>query len=578
MGQGVSLSSFHPLYGPVTVFFADVLAPFGVSQFRALELVSAVGTAIAVLIFHASTAHLPLSRARRNLAAGLVAAAPSVVLYATVIEIPGLFLAFASASWWLTTRDSVRPSWTRGALVGAGTAMATMVHQTGHLLAGVSIAFLWSCPRAAGPGRLGTAAVIAASHVAAFTALQKILLGSTATMGEGAAYFLSYLDDRTGLQTLAGVAWREYVLPLFPLSILAFACLFCRGPDRGAEGPGTRMRSALYHVCAAVYLFVSFALVPGLSERGAYALPLVFFAAAMVGRALPRRVLALGLALAAATALVVVVSHDQPSGDLVSADHVLALAPEGRALFVLADSAESDPVVKRAPHLPVMRAVQFAGLLMPGEQLRASFDAYVAQFRQQGLKVYISQGARNFIAKHLPRASPSHPRPMATGGCTRPRSWTPRAPPRPSAATRWAASPTSWAGSCPTGAPSTCPTTTATASWPCSWPTGPASWTAATSTCPAGSRPPTALRPAWSGSTWATPPTSRSQRRWSGASSSPSSTTAARACPGAAPRAAPRFGVPRPSTSASPCGPACRSWPPAWRRAAPPPWPAPRSS
>ena len=153
IGQGMKASSLHPLYGPVATIIADVLGWLGFSLYRSLQLASTVGVVVAVWFFHASTFYLGMSRERRNLAAGLVAATPGVVFFATVLEIPGLFLGFAAVAWWLAARYAQQPTLGRGILVGIASAVTSMMHQTGHPFAGLLV---WLVARPVSRSRVKT--------------------------------------------------------------------------------------------------------------------------------------------------------------------------------------------------------------------------------------------------------------------------------------------------------------------------------------------------------------------------------------------------------------------------------------
>lgn len=389
VGLGLPLSDVHPWYSAIAGAFTALVVPLGVSVFRSLELLSALGTTVGVFCFRRSLWHLQPDRRRRNLTAALCAFTPAVVFFATVVEIPGLLLAFAGASWWLTARCCSRPSWGRAVALGASTAVATMVHGTGHLLAGVAVAFLWTWPASRPVPRLRVACLVLGAHAAVFVALAVFLAGG-ARRGS--------LDVFLGLdwwpvEYFAIAAGREWLLPFFPLSVLAIACLWSK---RG------RIPALAFLALALLYIGVTYVILPGTWERGTYAVPLVYFGATLVGAHVTTRVLGWSVIAALIAAVVLVKEHDRAPPDLLPAEVIVGLASERMAIFVVAGVAESDAVLRVAPHIPVLRIGQLVASPLPPETLYAQFDQIVDASTAAGDGVCLSQGALDLVAASRP--------------------------------------------------------------------------------------------------------------------------------------------------------------------------------
>src|SRR4030095_5833059 len=101
--------------------------------------------------------------AHRRLGALLVGCSGAVVLYATVIERQAPFFPFAALAVHALVRCGRRPSWHRGALLGAATGLTTLVHATGHLLFTLVVPWLLlGCERERGGMPAGVRALSAA--------------------------------------------------------------------------------------------------------------------------------------------------------------------------------------------------------------------------------------------------------------------------------------------------------------------------------------------------------------------------------------------------------------------------------
>jgi hypothetical protein len=377
----------HPLYLPACAGLAALLEPLGISLFRAMTLASALGTAVWVFTVHRAAATLGLARGPAQGAALLCATAPSVVFFATVIEVHGVFLAFAGLAFVAAARVARDPRPGRILVLGLATGLAATAHASGHLLP-IAVG-LWLCaevPALRVPPTLAKAALLGASaHV-----LGRI--GSGALVGGGdLAATLDYVGAQAGrfrLSQLPRTLWYEWLLPFAPVSLVALAAL--------AGGPQRRVARAL-HAALVPYLAVA-ALMLGLAivEHGAYLQPLLFVAAVLTVRVLPGPAVAAAAVLGLGLGLAQVRAHDRPEADALRPAEVLALRGTGEAVFVMADEAEARPVLLAAPDLAVVRLELLTQGLLERDDA-AAFAEFDGAFRSitgggRGV-VYLSQRA-----------------------------------------------------------------------------------------------------------------------------------------------------------------------------------------
>lgn len=408
----------HPLYLPINWAVAGMLEPLGVSLFRAMTIASALGTAVWVLLAHHAAATMGLDRGRAGGVALLCATAPSIVFFATVIEVHGVFLAFAGLAWWLLARAARKPSAVRVFALGLGTGLAATAHATGHLLTlATGLVLLAEVPALRAPKALVRAALAGAlGHV-----LARVAAGALAGAGD-LQHTLDYVAtsaDRFALSKAKWTVWNEWLWPFAPLSVVALSGLAAR-----------RTRPLALAVCAALvpYLLVA-ALMLGdaIVEHGAYLQPLAFPAAVVAARLLSGRAVLACAALGLALGVVSVKGHDHAAPDAVRPGDVIALRGDGEAVFVMADEAEARPVMLAAPDLAVVRVETLTqGLLADDDatafaRFDAAFDAITAGGKgvvflsQAAARELVLRGDR--LAGHLERAYELVPRRSGTFRC-----------------------------------------------------------------------------------------------------------------------------------------------------------------
>ncbi|MBK8977748.1 MAG: hypothetical protein IPM29_17715 [Planctomycetes bacterium] len=314
----------HFLYLPLLGACRDALAPLGIGAYRAAVLASTIGTALALLLVHAAARHGGMSRSRATLATCAAATCPGISFFATVVEVHGVFLAFAAltlvalAHWWRT------PSLPRATLVGALSAVAVSVHASGHLLAlllaALAVARLapTSWRRATGHG-----AVVLAAHAVLAMGLAAWLRPPSAGLGSQADFVASFRRSLT-LADVPGTVWNEW---LRAAGLVSVAWL------TAARSRALRPVAAALAVALVAGLAISTLLIvdPALnSERGAYLLPLMLVAALLAARSLPRAAL-----------LVTVVTGAALSWHDIRAHDTWAVTPAARALGTIASELDA---------------------------------------------------------------------------------------------------------------------------------------------------------------------------------------------------------------------------------------------
>ncbi|MEZ5990336.1 MAG: hypothetical protein R3F30_14690 [Planctomycetota bacterium] len=361
----------HPLFLPIARVLAAPLLALGVSPFRCLTLVSALGTACGLFALGRAAARLAVPARERAVLLLAIAACPSVLFFATVVEFHGLFLAFAALAWraavglerWLAQPDgsAVEAGRRRGRVLGAGavlgvaTAVAAMVHGFGQLL--IVVLPCWVVARRGRDwrGALAPLAVACATHVALGLAVS---VASGGAGGRQLGYFAPFLADLAPVRELAAGLVDEWLLAFLPLSLTCFLVA------------GRARERLVLGLAVAGYLVLTWILTPGLSERGAYLHPLVF-PAAVLALASPRRLLLVLVAAGLALGVLRVRSHDAPVAGVGSMQAVVAVAEERPSFLLLASSAEEDPLLMVRPALPYLRVAEFLATMPAGGRAEA---------------------------------------------------------------------------------------------------------------------------------------------------------------------------------------------------------------
>jgi hypothetical protein len=332
----------HFAYQPLLAAMRAASEPLGFSLFESARLLSAIGAAIGVGSIHAAFRRLRFTRFAALLATALVAATPSLVFFATVVELHGPFFAFAGLAAWTTARLIERPAASRAIALGAATALAYAAHATAGILPiPLLLAFLAVDSRRARAVRLAALAlgVHAALIVAALLALR--LLGAETSAGaqlhqilEFGAHFLQRPID------VLHSAWLDWLAPCAPLSVAWLA---------GFAHRELRPLATALLVALLPYVAMTFVLCGPNPEHGAYQLPLLWPAAWITVRALPRGVAAALLVVAAALAVGKVKAHDDPERSAQFAAGLRELAGESEFVVLAGDLRDHEAMYVRFP-------------------------------------------------------------------------------------------------------------------------------------------------------------------------------------------------------------------------------------
>lgn len=359
----------YSFYLPALDGLHSLLAPLGCSLFEAARWMSALGTAIGLFFGHLALAGLLADpRAARN-GTLLILACPGILFFATVVEVHGLFLAFAGLSMWTLTRHARDPSWRRGATWGIATGLAALSHPTGALLLALMPPVFWLAQPE------GTTALLRRSlrHGALPATLCLILFWSNPTAGDSG----SFLTQFAGGSLLEPTTWlaklgQEALLPLFPVLLPA---VFALG-SRTLRGGACWLLLALLP-----YLAVCCLLLPGFDERGAYVLPFAWPAAALALRTLGDRwPIALSLCVAGlAAGSLEVMKHDRPDRAATFAAGIRDRFGSDPVVLLLADPQDAEAAFIHMEDDLLVSFNEFFPLPGQVESALAAFDARFAR-------------------------------------------------------------------------------------------------------------------------------------------------------------------------------------------------------
>ena len=412
---------FHPLYLLGLAALKTVTSAFGISLYRAGVLYSALGTAAAIGLMHAASRMVGMSRRAAAATAALVASAPAVVFFATVVEVHGPFLAYAGicclAAAWLWRRADALAA----VVFGACTATAALAHATGHLLpiALLPLLVAWPRDRAAAPSGAGDlapagdsarrapsprrrwtlVALALATHAAASALLPLglVALGLMGGAGRSFAALLAYLRAQWSAPAPLATVWHEWLWPFLPLSAVWLPALARRGE---------RLLGAGLLVALLAYLVAAATLLGGDREFGAYLLPLAWPAALLTVRTLqrlPRRPplwAATTIALVAASlslGVTHVARHDQAQQARAFAAGLREITRGEPAFLLIGGYAELEACFVALPEVPFKVLIEESKMdpsLLP--QALPAFDLWLAGWQVQHA-VFLTNGGADYL-------------------------------------------------------------------------------------------------------------------------------------------------------------------------------------
>ncbi len=385
----------HFLYSPVLYVWMHLLEALGVSIYRAGTLLSAVAMAIGVAISHRGFGVLGLSRARSALAAGLVATAPAIVFFATVVELHALFFAFASTAFVAAARLAERPTLRRGLVLGLATGVAYLTHATGILLVpmfgGMCLAL--ALERGQRPVAMLRALVVAGVAYTVIMFGMPLLLswaGFAVSVGRASKHFFIYAQQHIGqLDLYPQSIWQDWVWRFLPLSVAWIPAACARS---------NRLLGLVFLAAVLMYSTTTLAILGPKSEWGAYNLPLTWLAALLIARTGPAWWTGATIVLGAVLAVVQVKQHDtDPSRAFAQG---VAEATAGRsAVIIIGNHLEIEGILVHNPQLSIHHLLDWAA--WPAEQMRAQGAAGVLAWAQQHWdskrEIYLTDGARAFL-------------------------------------------------------------------------------------------------------------------------------------------------------------------------------------
>jgi hypothetical protein len=413
--QGVLGNEKHFLYLPLLAGVRALLPGFTLVEVA--TGLSVACAALGVAVTHLGLRALRLARADALLAGALVALAPGVVFYATLVELHAPFFAVAAFALLALARLLQRPNLGGAALLGAATGASFAAHATGALLPAPLLLAAFALTRgrhaqyATVPARawLPLAAVTATVHVVLVFGLPQLLQLLGKEFNVAARESVKWIEqnsvpDWTHPATLPRTLWNEWLWAFAPVSVASLAGS-CRARTRG-------LAFALL-LGALPYLYVSQRLLAGHSEHGAYWLPLGALAAWATVWALPRAAATALVVAAAACALVEVKRHDDPERSSRLARGLRAVVSPADAILLTAGFRDVEAVLVRMPEA----SFNYVRLDRLAEHLRhhpeqvapvlARLDEELGKWRAQGKRLFVTQelldvvGQRRFLAAEL---------------------------------------------------------------------------------------------------------------------------------------------------------------------------------
>ena len=396
----------HPFYLPLLRATSAAAGWFGLTLFESARLASELSAALGVALVCAACRLLGLSRGDSLLVAAGSALCPSVLFFATQVEIQAPFLATVGIATLAMAWLAREPSFSRAALLGACTGLAACVHAAGLLLPWPLLVW-WFTLAAAGQCRAvgrGRALRLAVVTVLVHGALVLAVSGAGDAAGEpaGLAHVVAFVA-RWSRDTLANpglvplVTWREWVWPYLPFSVLWLASF------------GTRQRfvGAAFLVALAPFLAVTCLMLGSVVEHGAYLQCLVPFACWIAARTLPRGALVAAVAL---TALLGVQTVARAPGarrvDRYVAG-VRAVSAGREPLLLVGDTVDLEACFVGLPSVPFVHVAKFA-VDPDREAALATLDRMIAAKREAQEPVLLTGGAvRTLVEKEYREEVPA---------------------------------------------------------------------------------------------------------------------------------------------------------------------------
>ncbi len=381
---------YNALYMPLLAALQQVVAPLGLSAYWIAVLFSALGTSLGVGLVHLALRDLGMTVAAALWATALVAVAPPVAFFATVVEHHGPFFAFAGLAFWVTVRFARRPTYGWAAGLGVVTHLAYAVHGSGNLLPAVLLPLFlaWRWPAGRLWRDLGWATLAGAIHLGLFFALLRY---EVTGLQDGVFNALeSGIGRPKHLSYLPAVTWQEWVRPFLPLSVL---WLWAWSSRRW------RPEALALTVGLLPYLGLCLLLIVGEEEFGAYLLPLVIPAARLTLLGLPRWLIAVAVLASLGLSWQVIKAHDDATGAREFVAGLRAELAAGPQHLWVGGTAEIGYCLAGAPEVefhPIVGLVQGVDPADYAQSLQ-QFDMLVQMSRQLGQPLLLTAGGRRSL-------------------------------------------------------------------------------------------------------------------------------------------------------------------------------------
>ncbi len=397
--QGSAGHKNHLAYLPLLRASACVGEAIGWSPFFSARMLSHVGAALGVGIFYLVSRRVGLARADAAWITALIGSAPSVIFFATVVEVHAPYFCFVALAWLAAAHLSRAPSIGRGALLGVACGAAYFGHASGLILPAPLL--LWVA-HVRGNGRelLRPALACLLAHTALATLVPLALshVGHVASP-VAAARFLGWWKievlEHPGAALL--VLWDEWLLAYLPISILWLRAFFVE-----------RRSACLALIALLPYLALSIALLAVYREFGAYQHAVVWLIAWLTVRTWrwPVRLAAVVIGLGIAGWRVNL--SDDPARVTAYATGLAKVTGVAEPLLIIAGLADYEHCFIARPetafeNLADPRYADATTVVAAAVSLDSAIDAH----RRRGGRVFLTAGAIDLLGRSAQRAPES---------------------------------------------------------------------------------------------------------------------------------------------------------------------------
>ncbi len=367
----------HPAYLYVAQGVRALGQALGLSHFESFRLCSQLGAAAGAGASCVAFGLAGVPRRPAIAAALLVSFTPAVLFYATMVEVAGPFLGCIGGVWLAAAWFARRPRWPILIALALATSTSSFFHASAVLLPVALVPFLLE------GSRCGWPIVLALSGLhAGFTIVLRLWYQAFYT-GPPGPHTLEFVQLHLGWAladpgAAAGTLWREWLVPFFPLSVVAVA---------------VRWRAAGWFVLAVVaYCAATYCMLGSHPEWGAYLLPLAWPAAWRMARSWSERLLACVLALSLLAGVLFVAQHDAPERPAAFAAGVREVAGDGPVLLLIGGLDDIEARFVALPDTPYFFLPDVAMMSDRSSGL-AAFDAAAERLRARGGTLLMTQDA-----------------------------------------------------------------------------------------------------------------------------------------------------------------------------------------